>query len=219
MSIPLSSELCGQRTRIKICGITRVEDAQAAVRAGADAIGLVLTPRSKRCLTLDRAQEICATLPAFVTRVALFMDQSAEEVSRILARLPVDLLQFHGAESPAFCASFDCQYIKAVAMGDGVTAGHSFACWQRAGGLLFDAHRRGESGGQGLLFDWSLLPAQLPVPLILAGGLAPHNVAGAVQQVRPYAVDVSSGVEIAPGIKDHALIQQFVEEVRRGDAG
>lgn len=220
-----------QRTRIKICGITRPEDAGAVAAAGADAIGLVFTPKSKRWISIDQARAICAQLPPFVARVALFMDQSAAEIAQVLQQIHIDLLQFHGQESAAFCASFQRPFIKALAMGGSDPAQLAQPeAWQRlwspwtgpaipCQGLLLDAHQPGESGGQGQVFDWQLWPRSAPLPLILAGGLGPANVAAAVRATRPYAVDVSSGVESAPGIKDHALIYSFVEEVRRGDTG
>lgn len=210
-----------QRTRIKICGITRPQDAIAAAQAGADAIGLVFTQRSKRFLTLAQAQAICAALPPFVMKVALFMDQDAASVEQVLQALHIDLLQFHGSESADYCQQFQRPFIKALAMG-GISQRNrddQLHVWHEASGLLFDAHQTGEAGGKGEIFDWSLLPQQCAKPLILAGGLNPDNVADAVTQVRPFAVDVSSGVELAPGIKDFNLMQQFVEEVRRGDTG
>lgn len=210
-----------QRTRIKICGITRAEDALAVVAAGADAIGLVFTPRSKRYVTLQQAQEICRILPPFVARVGLFMDQDAEAVRAITDDLPLDSLQFHGQESVAYCVQFQQAYMKALAMGgsDAQQVRDLCAPWQSASALLLDAHRPGEAGGQGEVFDWSLIPHDPIRPIVLAGGLRPTNVAQAVREVRPYAVDVSSGVESAPGVKDPVLLQQFVEEVRRGDTG
>lgn len=212
-----------QVSRIKVCGITRPEDAQAAARLGVDAIGLVFAQGSKRRVTLEQAREVIAATPPLVTIVALFMDQSVDDIDRVLQQVHIDLLQFHGAETPAFCQRFQRPFIKAVAMG-GVSRGELnpediVAPWSKARGLLFDAHRPGETGGQGIIFDWSRLPRHSAMPLILAGGLKPSNVGAAVRQVRPYAVDVSSGVEITPGIKDHALMQQFVEEVRRVNAG
>ncbi|GAB4192863.1 MAG: phosphoribosylanthranilate isomerase [Wenzhouxiangellaceae bacterium] len=207
-----------RRTRIKICGITRPEDALAAAAAGVDAIGLIFAPRSQRRLTLEQAQHIRSSLPPLVSCVALVMDQPASEIKALLQQLHIDLLQFHGSETPAFCASFGHPYIKAMAMG-GAAAVADPAVWGSASGLLYDAHAPGGSGGSGEVFDWGRLPRDRSRPLLLAGGLKPANVAAAVREVQPYAVDVSSGVEISPGIKDHALINQFVEEVRRGDTG
>ncbi|MCG8464581.1 MAG: phosphoribosylanthranilate isomerase [Xanthomonadales bacterium] len=210
-----------QRTRIKICGITRIEDALAVAAAGADAIGLVFTPRSKRYVTLRKAQAICQALPPFVARVGLFMDQDVEAVRAITDHVWLDSLQFHGQESVAYCEQFQHSYIKALAMGGRNAQQVRDLCapWQSASALLLDAHRPGEVGGQGEVFDWSLIPHDPIRPMVLAGGLRPTNVAQAVREVRPYAVDVSSGVESAPGIKDPALLQPFVEEVRRGDTG
>ncbi|HEX4886287.1 MAG TPA: phosphoribosylanthranilate isomerase [Casimicrobiaceae bacterium] len=210
------------RTRVKICGITRPEDALAAARAGADAIGLVFWPGSARAVTHERARAIVAALPPFVTTVALFVDPSAEAVRAALAHVPLDLLQFHGAESAAFCRAFGRPYLKAVAASPGTDLLESLSPFDDAAGVLIDAPPLGGvPGGTGRTFDWSLLPPGLPRPLVLSGGLTVANVGEAVRRVRPWAVDVSSGVEAqdaagAPlkGIKDAARIAAFIEEVR-----
>lgn len=205
-------------TRIKICGVTRPDDARAAARAGADAIGLVFHPPSARSIGADDAATVVAALPPFVTAVALFLDPEPEQVRQVIERVPVGLLQFHGSESPAFCSAFGRPYIKAVAMGgngadpDAVAAQHPMAL-----GLLVDGHVAGDGGGTGNTFAWNVLPRNRNYNLILAGGLSPDNVAAAVSSVRPDAVDVSSGVESSPGVKDASRIERFVEEARRGD--
>ncbi|TVQ35222.1 MAG: phosphoribosylanthranilate isomerase [Wenzhouxiangella sp.] len=198
--------------RVKICGITRIEDALAAAEAGVDAIGLVFVKRSSRCVSLDDAAEICAALPPFVNRVGLFMDQPEAEVWAGLDRVRLDWLQFHGAESEDYCARFGRPWIKAIAMAD------SDAAWEQhrhADALLLDSHASGELGGSGKRFDWERVP-RLGRPWILAGGLDPGNVAQACRQLKPAGVDVSSGVEIRPGIKDGKLMKRFIEAVKNG---
>lgn len=205
------------RTRVKICGISRSEDALAAAAAGADALGFVFYPASRRWLEPALAARIMATLPPFVTTVGLFLNAEAALVRDVLARVPLDLLQFHGTEEPAYCASFGRPYIKAVPMGEGgdvVDYGRRF---DSAQALLLDSHRSGTSGGRGERFDWSRVPAMRPKPIILAGGLDAASVGQAIRQLRPYGVDVSSGVETAPGIKDAALIQAFIRNVTESD--
>lgn len=207
------------RTRIKICGITRPEDAAVAASCGADAIGLVFDPQSPRCLTADQAATILAALPPFVTTVALFRDSPQDMVRRVLQEIAIDLLQFHGGEDPAFCAGFGRPYIKALPMGSlsltelpAMVARHA-----TARGVLLDGNRLGEGGGQGQRFAWESLPA-LEKPIIVAGGLAPHNVMEAIATMAPWGVDVASGVESSPGIKDHALMRFFIDQVRCADA-
>ncbi len=201
------------RTRVKICGITRVEDGLAAAAAGADAIGLVFYRPSSRWVEPTAAAAIVAALPPFVTTVGLFLDAEAGFVREVMARMPLDLLQFHGSEAPAYCASFGRPYVKAVPMAEtGDVAGYARR-YDDARGLLLDSHGGGRIGGTGERFDWSLIPDAPGKPLILAGGLDPSNVAEAIRHVRPYAVDVSSGVEAARGIKDAALIQAFMQTV------
>jgi len=204
-------------TRIKICGVTRPEDARAAARAGADAIGLVFHPPSARAVDPAAACAVVAALPPFVTAVALFLDPEPEHVREVVRRVPVGLLQFHGSEPADFCTAFGHPYIKAVAMGDGLDPGIVAADHPAALGLLVDSHASGGGGGTGTTFGWDRLPARRDYNLILAGGLSPDNAAEAVVHVRPEAVDVSSGVEARPGIKDPTRIERFIEEVRRGD--
>ncbi|MET1079134.1 MAG: phosphoribosylanthranilate isomerase [Pseudomonas sp.] len=200
--------------RSKICGITRIEDALAAAAAGADAIGLVFYAPSPRAVTLAQARAIVAALPPFVTTVGLFVDASRCELGEILDAVPLDLLQFHGDETPADCAGHGRRYLKAlrVAPGDDIAA--RCRAYPEAAGILLDTYVPGVPGGTGEAFDWSLVPADLPVPLILAGGLTPANVAQAIRQVRPYGVDVSGGVEAGKGIKDADKIRAFLREVR-----
>ncbi|MBI5938575.1 MAG: phosphoribosylanthranilate isomerase [Betaproteobacteria bacterium] len=204
-------------TRIKICGITRVEDGLAVALAGADAIGLVFYGKSPRNVGLAQARAIVDALPPFVTTVALFVDPQAGEVQAVIDAVKPDLLQFHGDESPEFCRGFSRPYLKAVRVRPGLDLLQYAARFAEARGLLLDAYVEGEAGGTGHRFDWGLIPQDLPKPVVLAGGLAPGNVAQAVQTVRPWAVDVSSGVEAGKGIKDAALIAAFVNEVKRVD--
>jgi phosphoribosylanthranilate isomerase len=204
-------------TRIKCCGMTQVEDALLAARLGADAIGLVFTARSRRQVTLAQARAIVAALPPFVATVALFMDDDAVLVRRVLAEVQPTLLQFHGDESDAWCAQFGHPFLKAIAMGEGAAALAGLHDYPHAAGLLLDGHAAGEPGGSGRIFDWSLLPTDLARPLILAGGLHPGNVGDAVRTLRPWAVDVASGVESAPGIKDPDRLEAFIRAVRAVD--
>lgn len=204
-------------TRIKICGITRVEDALAAAGAGADAIGLVFYAKSPRHVTIDRAAEICAALPPFVTTVGLFVDADAQSIDEVLANVPLDLLQFHGDETAAACARHGRPYIKAFRMRPGLDLRAEAGGYPGARGILVDTYRPGVPGGTGESFDWSQVPSDLKTPIILAGGLSPENVASAVKRVRPWAVDVSGGVEASPGIKDSGRIADFIEAVRAAD--
>jgi len=205
-------------TRIKCCGMTRVEDALLAARLGADAIGLVFSARSKRQVTLAQAREIVEALPPFVATVALFMDDEARLVRQVLDEVRPALLQFHGDESDGWCAQFGHPFLKAIAMGEGAAALPRLHDYPRAAGLLLDGHAAGEAGGSGKTFDWSLLPDGLAQPLILAGGLHAGNVGDAVRTARPWAVDVASGVESAPGIKDPLRLAAFIRAVRTADA-
>ena len=205
-------------TRIKCCGMTRVGDALLAARLGADAIGLVFTARSKRQVTLAQAREIVAALPPFVATVALFMDDEAGLVRQVLDEVRPTLLQFHGDEGDGWCAQFGHPFLKAIAMGEGVAALPRLHDYPHATGLLLDGHAAGEAGGSGKAFDWSLLPDELAQPLILAGGLHAGNVGAAVRAARPWAVDVASGVESAPGVKDPARLEAFIRAVRTVDA-
>jgi phosphoribosylanthranilate isomerase len=206
-----------RRTRAKICGITRIEDAIAAASAGADAIGLVFYAPSPRDVDIDRAAEICAALPPFVTTVGLFVNAAEEEVHGVLDSVPLDLLQFHGNESAAYCQRFSRPYIKAVRMAEGVDLNTVAAEYSGARALLLDSYQKGVPGGTGHAFDWARVPADLDKPVILAGGLDPDNVAGAIRQVHPYAVDVSSGVEADKGIKDAEKIIAFMRGVETAD--
>lgn len=200
--------------RVKICGITRAEDRDAAVRAGADALGFVFAERSKRRLDPAAAAELAAGVPPFVCRVGLFMDQDEAEVARILERVPLNLLQFHGNEDAAFCRQFDRPYIKAVSMAQAGAVARAEADFHDAAGLLLDSHAPGGLGGTGQVFDWRSVP-ETALPLVLAGGLTPDNVAAAVAAVRPWAVDVSSGVEDAPGVKNEELMLRFISEAKQ----
>lgn len=204
-------------TAVKICGITRPEDALAAARAGAHAIGLVFYARSPRHVTPGRAAEIIRVLPPFITTVGLFVDAAAAEVRAVLTQAPVGLLQFHGDEPPAFCRQFGLPYIKAVRVRPGVDLLQYARDYHDAKALLLDAYVEGMHGGSGAAFDWSLIPRGLPLPVILSGGLTPENVMEAVRSVRPSAVDVSSGVESAKGVKDAQKIAAFIRGVRNGD--
>lgn len=201
-------------TRIKCCGMTRVEDAVLAARLGVDAIGLVFTSRSKRCVSLDQARAIVDALPPFISTVALFMDDDDSLVRRVLDEVRPTLLQFHGCESDAWCSQFGQPFIKAIAMGAGASESPRFSDHPHAAALLLDGHRMGEAGGSGNVFDWTLLPANLGRPVILAGGLDASNVAGAIRMANPWAVDVASGVESAPGIKDAEKLFAFVRAVQ-----
>lgn len=203
------------RTRVKICGITRHEDAQLAARLGADAIGLVFYARSPRYVALADAQAIAAALPAFVCKVGLFVDAPVSEVEATLATVRLDLLQFHGDESVEYCAQFGVPYMKALRMRDGVNVADFAQQYATAAGLLLDTYQQGIAGGTGQVFDWSQVPADVGLPIILAGGLDATNVATAIKQVQPYAVDVSGGVEASKGIKDAAKMAAFMNEVKR----
>jgi phosphoribosylanthranilate isomerase len=206
-----------QRTRIKFCGMTRVEDVQAAVALGVDAIGVVLTDRSKRFAGIERAREIRMSLPPFVDLVALFMDDMPGFIAEAVAAVQPDLLQFHGAETAEECVRYRVPYLKAVAMGGGVDPQAVARAHPAATGFVLDGHAAGEQGGSGKSFDWSAARRAFAKPIVLAGGLRADNVGAAIRTVRPYAVDVSSGIESAPGIKDAARLRAFVEAVRAVD--
>jgi len=204
-------------TRIKICGITRAVDAMAAASYGADAIGLVFYERSPRRVSIEQARHLAASLPPFVSVVGLFVDAEAALVREALASVPLDLLQFHGDESPQYCAQFEHPYLKAIRVKAGMDLLQCASDFHGARGLLLDAHVEGIPGGTGTAFDWTLIPGKLSLPVILSGGLDAENIAEAIRQVRPYAVDVSSGVEASKGIKDAAKIAAFINEVKRTD--
>ena len=205
------------RTRIKICGLTREADVDAAVAAGADAIGFVLYPKSPRAVSAQRAGELARRLPPFVTPVLLFVNASGAEIDAALQAVPNALLQFHGDETPAQCRAPARPYVRAVRMGPGVSLLDCTASFSDAQALLLDAHVEGYGGG-GKVFDWSLVLPGVACRLVLSGGLNPANVTDGIHCVRPWAVDVSSGVEAAKGVKDAVLMQQFCAEVQRADA-
>jgi phosphoribosylanthranilate isomerase len=200
--------------RSKICGITRIEDALAAARAGADAIGLVFYAKSPRAVDVRQARAIVQALPPFVTTVGLFVNASRCELGEILDAVPLDLLQFHGDETPEECAHYQRPFIKALRVRPGDDLQAQCLRYRQARGILLDTFVPGVPGGTGEAFDWSLVPENLALPVVLAGGLSPENVADAIARVRPYAVDVSGGVEAAKGIKDPLKIQAFVRAVR-----
>ena len=205
------------RTRIKICGVSREFDVDAAVTAGADAIGLVFYAKSPRLVTLARATELARGQPPFVTPVALFVNPTPGDVAAVCAAIPQVLLQFHGDETPAFCASFQRPYLRAVRVSGRGDLLDSARQHPHAQAILFDADVEGFGGG-GKVFDWSLIPSDVPHPVVLSGGLHAGNVIRGIQAVRPWAVDVSSGVESTRGVKDADKIRQFCEAVREADA-
>jgi phosphoribosylanthranilate isomerase len=204
-------------TLIKICGLTRVQDALAAARSGAHAIGVVLYPNSPRFVGHDQARRIVDALPPFVTPVALMVDPSTADVEKVIDEVKPALLQFHGDEPADFCSSFSLPYIKAVRVRSEVDLLQCARLHAGAKGLLLDAFVDGTQGGTGATFDWKLIPSESPLPFILAGGLNPQNVTEAIRRVRPWAVDVSSGVEADKGIKDAAKIAAFIRGVNNAD--
>jgi phosphoribosylanthranilate isomerase len=206
------------RPRIKMCGITRAQDAFDAIAAGTDAIGFIFYPPSPRNVSIEAARDIARGVPPFVTRVALFVNPTPQAVRAVLDQVPIELLQFHGDESPEFCASFGLPYLKAARVRPGFDLLKYLAAFDSAAGWLLDAYRADRFGGTGEAFDWSLIPARLDRPLVLSGGLEPGNVMEAVRQVRPWAVDVSSGIEASAGIKDAQKMQAFVAAVTAADA-
>ncbi|MGZ8252238.1 MAG: phosphoribosylanthranilate isomerase [Methylophilaceae bacterium] len=201
------------RTRVKICGITRVEDALAAVEHGADAIGLVFYDKSPRNVNPQQAAEIVAAIPVFITTVALFVDADPEFVSSILSAVRLDLLQFHGDETPAQCRQYAMPYMKAIRVKTDTNLLQYALDYSDAKALLLDTYTEGVAGGTGQVFDWKLIPKNMSHPIVLAGGLNADNVSSAIQQVRPFAVDVSGGVELTKGIKDAAKIAAFMRGV------
>ncbi|HET7201407.1 MAG TPA: phosphoribosylanthranilate isomerase [Burkholderiales bacterium] len=206
------------RTRVKICGITRVEDAQAAAAQGADAIGLVFYRPSPRCVTRERARQIVEATPAFVATVAVFVNPAADEVEAVIGECGVTLLQFHGEESPDFCAGFSRPYIKAARIRPELDLLKYLSPHTAARAWMLDAFHEDLWGGTGGAFDWGLVPRGMAKPVILSGGLTIANVADAVRRVRPYAVDVSTGVEASKGVKDAAKIAAFIGAVKREDS-
>lgn len=202
---------------MKICGITNPQDAHAAVAQGADALGLVFYPPSTRAVSIQQARAVVRDLPPFVTVVGLFVNEGREKIGEVLSRVRIDLLQFHGNESPDDCIGYSCPYIKAVRMRDGVDLRAERETYAGAAGLLLDTYRKGVPGGTGDTFDWGAIPADIAGSIILAGGLAPDNVEQAIQQVSPYAVDVSGGVERESGIKDQEKISAFMRGVERAN--
>ncbi len=201
-------------TRIKICGITRPEDGRAAAEAGAHAIGLVFYRPSPRCVDRDTARAIVMALPPFVASIGLFVDAPAEEIRAVLAAVPLTALQFHGHESPPECACYGLPYLKAIRMVPGGDARAQAAAYAQAQAVLLDGYEDGRPGGTGRTFDWRTIPKDLPRPMVLAGGLDADNVQAAIRAARPWAVDVSGGVESAPGIKDEARMALFCQRVR-----
>lgn len=202
------------RTRVKICGLTREQDVQAAVTAGADALGLVFYESSPRHVNMATATQLAKRVPAFVTVVALFVNADKAFVEEVIDRVGVDLLQFHGEESAAYCEQFQRPYIKALRVAADTDIVALASAYHSARGILLDSYKKGIPGGTGEVFNWELIPKKLPLPVILAGGLNPTNVAAAINKVQPYAVDVSGGVEQAKGIKDKDKIHAFMKEVQ-----
>lgn len=202
------------RTRVKICGITNLKDALAAVRSGADALGFVFYEPSPRNIDIDSVAKIVRVLPPFITVVGLFVDPNPDFVRKVLERVPLSLIQFHGDEEPLFCGQFGLPYMKAIRMRPGINLHVSCQQFHDCAGLLLDAYVKGVPGGTGKTFDWDSIPKDLSKPVVLAGGLTPDNVAIAVQTVQPWAVDVSGGVEAEKGIKSASLIEAFLQGVR-----
>ncbi len=202
-------------TRVKICGITRVEDALFAAQQGVDALGLVFYAPSPRAVGIQQAADIVAQLPPFVTTVGLFVDADEAFVRDVIAGVSLDLLQFHGDESPEYCEQFNKPYMKAIRMRDDLSLESSVLRYENARALLLDSYQPGIPGGTGTTFDWERIPDKMHKPIVLAGGLEVGNVAAAIQQTSPYAVDVSGGVEASKGIKDAVKMAAFINEVKR----
>lgn len=206
-------------TRIKFCGLTRAEDVRLAVELGVDMLGLVFAPHSPRHLLLGQARMLRELVPEEIAVVALMMDNSRDDTEAVIENIRPDLLQFHGTEEDAFCASFGVPFLKAIAMGgEGKDAVASAAGFPSAYGYLLDGHAKGEAGGSGQRFDWKRAPRDMGKPFLLAGGLSPDNVGLAIRTARPWGVDVSSGIESAPGFKDGGRMRNFVDEARRADS-
>jgi len=212
------TDTVSRRTRIKFCGFTRVSDIDEAVMLGIDAVGLILVPESPRAVTLEAAAALKSAIPPFVSSVVLLRNPDAELVDAVLRTLRPSLLQFHGEESAEFCASFGQPYLKAIAMQHQTRSLAEIASdYASADALLLDGHAPGGLGGQGVAFDWARAREPVGIPVMLAGGIRPDNVAAAIEAARPYAVDVSSGIEQAPGHKDSGKMRHFAREVRRAD--
>lgn len=207
-----------RRVRVKFCGMTRPDDARAAVALGADAIGLIFYPPSPRAVSVEQALAVLDAVGPLVSTVGVFVNPSASELAAVLTRMPLDMLQFHGEEDPALCAGAGRPWIKAVGMREGVDARAAARRYAGARGLLLDTFSARKKGGTGHAFDWTLVPADLDRPVILAGGLDAANVAQAIAAVRPYAVDVNGGVESSPGVKDARKMEAFMQEVERAQA-
>lgn len=202
------------RVRVKICGITRPEDALVAANCGADAIGMVFYKPSPRAISIPRACEITGQLPPFISKVALFVNAEQDFIKEVLSSVAIDILQFHGEETPEQCSQYAKPFIKAIRMQDNVDLVEIEKQYKSAAALLVDTYVQGEAGGTGRVFDWSRIPGGLDKPLILAGGLTAGNVVDAINQVKPYAVDVSGGVESGKGIKSAEKVAEFIQEVR-----
>lgn len=205
------------RTRVKICGITRAEDALAAIDAGADALGFVFYPKSPRAISIEQAANIMSILPPFVSKVGLFVNADTAEIRDVLASCPLDVLQFHGDESAAFCGSFAMPYMKALRMRDDLDLSAAVQSYSAASALLLDSYKPGLPGGTGESFDWQRIPSNLDIPVVLAGGLMPSNAGAAIAACHPYALDVSGGVELAPGIKCARKMTEFITAIRCAD--
>lgn len=201
-------------TRIKICGITRLEDALIAAEAGADAIGLVFYESSPRAVTINQAKLICEAIPPFITTVGLFVNADKKFVDAVLTEIPLNLLQFHGEEPASYCEQFNRPWLKALRVHANMSINAKIAPYANAQGILLDTYIAGVQGGTGKTFDWSIIPLSINKPLILAGGLTIDNVQLAIQKVKPYAVDISGGVEISKGIKDANKIKAFIKKVK-----
>lgn len=208
----------GQRTRVKICGITRAEDALFAESLGVDALGFVFVPASKRYISPAQAVEITKNLNPFTTVVGLFLDAQRDDVEQTIKLLPQMVPQFHGQESAGYCDSFKRPYIKAMGVGTEIPSDNALRKFQHSTGFLFDSNEPGALGGTGHTFDWSKLERTIEKSLILAGGLSVENVADAIKRVAPYAIDVSSGVEVSKGIKDHEVMKRFMKVITQADA-
>ncbi|HED13058.1 MAG TPA: phosphoribosylanthranilate isomerase [Gammaproteobacteria bacterium] len=206
-------------TRIKICGMTCQQDAENAITAGVDALGFIFWPPSKRYIAIDEAAKIVDQVSAYVTTVAVFVDPTEADVDAVLADVAIDSLQFHGQEPASFCNRFARPFVKALAMHEDQDVFSFCMQYHQASAVLLDTYRAGTPGGTGEQFTWRWIPEHLPLPVILAGGLAPENIAEAVRSVRPYAVDISSGVESSPGCKDTEKLQALVRAVHCADMG